>query len=243
MINDNPAGRLNNILNEFKIADKNATLSATCCKIFMIEPNNTGEILYTMAGIISLIRECKEKVLSLNIGGPKVFLETISSLESAFSNINPSICMYVIQQDLDKATMNGLEFISHFIERDYGNYDIDEDKLRSLQEDVENLINEILNMKLPKEIKDMFIYSLEKIRSAIINYKIGGIDKLRDCMDIGIGQIVRNREILEINNNNQEVQEGSQKYLVFLGKIELLVTIGSKIKEIVEPIIGYISGR
>lgn len=242
MVNNNPAGRLQIILAKIQKTNSNESLAGTCSKIFEIDSSDKGQILYALSGVIGLINECKEKTLSLNIEEPEVFVETISNLEEIFSNISLGESINSIQRKIDKSTLTGLKFISHFIERDYSNYNIDEDKLKDLLEDVENLIEQILVMELPKEIKDMFVYNLEKIRSAIINCKIWGFDNIRDYLDAGVGQIFRNKEILEINKTNENVQEIGQKYIAFLGKVDSLITIGSRIKEIVQPIMAHFIG-
>ncbi|MBX4271449.1 hypothetical protein [Clostridium estertheticum] len=238
MMTNNPAMRLQNILSDFQEASSTASLSEVCCDTFKIANNDKGQILYSYAGLFVLIKECREKILLLNISEPEIFLETISYIEEVFSTISLKTPMLSLDKILNKSTITSLKFISQFIERDCNNYNVDEDKLDGLRQEVEDLIKEILSMDLPKEIKDIFIYNLEKIRSAIINYRIWGYDKIKDCIDVGIGQIVRNKDNFEINETNQNVQESSKKFIALLGRVDSLITLGSSIKKIVGPIIG-----
>jgi hypothetical protein len=114
--------------------------------------------------------------------------------------------------------------------------EINAKELSSLQNEIEELVKEILGSELDATFREFVLEQLEKIRSAILEYRLRGPAALREALESTTGAIFLNRALIK----KEAVKEGGTVWKQFERVIStthtLIVTI-AKFHQLAEPLI------
>lgn len=117
---------------------------------------------------------------------------------------------------------------------------VDNDVLTNLMQDAESMIEQIIDSDLPKYLKGRLIEVLEKLRFAIITYRVQGISALRKATEEISGVLVNNRaEIVQTIKNNEKSKKAVFDLIAFVGKASAVVELATKLKELAAPVIQW----
>lgn len=221
----NPIRRLEEILN---ILVKNAGSTRTLLSIcYEIDPNNTPAMYHALADLIKLADECK--AIMEQIADNDIYIEPVVKAHKAISNIQLKELGYDSSSLVDKQTMYGLKFSVDCYKNKCGETVINKDQIASLQKDVEELINKLVESNLPSDLKQILCEKLEGIRKAFVSMRISGIEGLKSELESTAGALFLNKD--EIIRNNKD--ENIQGVIGFLDKLNKFVSFGNGVKELV----------
>lgn len=233
---NNPAGRLHDILSE--ALDTNAgKVRNAWAKVFDLEPNDTGRILYQLGQLIQLIEKAKDAVADLPNHDHDLYLQPLHELASVFSYIALDETWNEFRQRVDKSTMRSLAFCADALGVHSRETELPASMLAGLQARAEQLIEEMLASELPQELKELVISNLELVRSALLNYRLHGSEGLRHAMDINIGTVIRMAS--RINTEEQKAQ--AKKIWEFLVNLDTALSLASVGYQVAPPMFAVLS--
>ena len=118
-------------------------------------------------------------------------------------------------------------------------------KVKTINIQVENLLSEVVDADIPHELKRFIINRLEQIRSAILFYKINGVEGLKDALEATIGaaylfQVEYNEEDFESESNrSKDIIQGFNKVASSLYKVVAFAYYSTRLMGIeIPPLLG-----
>ena len=135
---------------------------------------------------------------------------------------------YVKKEYLSDSTLKELNFVSDMLNTVWTEQSIASSELEELTKDVEELVEGILAGNLKPELKQFIITQLEKIRHAILQYRISGADGLKDALESTAGAIVLNGQLLQEDSGAEEVT----KFKKIFAKLKSWVSVAYQVKEL-----------
>jgi len=239
METNNSAARLYDILStarsQFDPKQREVKIIQVWASVLNVGTEDTVERLHFVAHLLALLRQAKLDVQALPGVNTQIYLKPFSKLERAFSSMNLDASWNNFTSHLDDATMVALEFCADTLSNNRPEPIIDAETLKSLQADVESLIEKITLSDLLPETKLLFLKNLENIRLAILEYRINGSVGLSQSLDLSLGSILRNKDKIDQVGD----QEIFPAFFRIMFKINQLVTYANNAKQLLEPIVKH----
>ena len=138
---------------------------------------------------------------------------------------------------LDDNFMVSLLLLSDIVSTRSGEEVISQEELASLQSDVEDLINKVVDSDIDADVKSVLRDGIEAVRQAILNYRIFGAEGIRQALDRNVGLVFRYGEDFK-NASENEGKQVISDYFDLLKKVDIVISTASKIKQLVSPIIN-----
>lgn len=188
--------------------------------LFETDPKDNINITKGYVSFLNLIDTAEEEISnSININH-ELYLKPIKIIKQNFLSLNIDAFSTRIEQ-LNTEVMSNLQYVNDAITRQVGEPLIDQDELQQLLQDVNELLEQIMSSKLPAELKNIIIRNLENIRHAIIEYRINGIESLKQILESSFGYVASNKDIIMKYREEPVVQ----KYSTVLTNLTQLVSL------------------
>lgn len=235
--NNNSAGRLYNILSAVKPTPVHITCRNAWASYFSIVPTETATLLQVLAKLLTLVTEAKKEIGHLAGVRHELYLAPFDNIEGAFASFNLEVPWNNFVTFLDATTMLGLEFAADTLALQRPETTISQEKLTEIQAEVEALTQKIVASSLPIALKTLLLENLEKIRRAILDYRITGVAGLSDVVDGSFGSTIRYRdEIKEGMDKSDENKEIFAGFFKIVGNLSGLMTFASTSYKLFAPI-------
>lgn len=108
--------------------------------------------------------------------------------------------------------MQFLRYVSDMLSERVGEMVTDEASLKELLADVNTMLEKLLEAQLPEDLK----VDLEDMHTAIIDYRLFGVESLKKTVDSNLGLIVRRYDEMRDLENS----EGEHSYLISLDSFQ-----------------------
>ena len=102
--------------------------------------------------------------------------------------------------------LRNLGFCSRELDRRGGEFKIEDETLKTLQKDVEALLNEMLEADLPISLRDFIVRQLQTIKNAIVEYRLGGVAALEQALESVVGALILRKPELLRNKDKPGVK-------------------------------------
>jgi hypothetical protein len=241
-VQNNPAGRLYDILMEAKRKQGGEQTRKVLGDMFGVQATDTSQILLIWADLITLSSEAKEALNNLENIDHEIYLKPFIKLEKVLSTINLNQKWQTYSAEIDENTMYGLQFCSDTLGRSIGYSSIENKQISELQKEIEELAERIINTELPSELKDLIINNLENLRRALVVYRINGIDGLQREFERTVGSLVLHHSEIK----NLEIESAGKHPVTdvfeLMEKINKVITFAKTTKEIAAPIFALLTG-
>ncbi len=236
-VRENTAGRLYDILSQAKKMPDNKSIRQMWAEMFNLDYGDVDQILLIIADLIVLARNAKEEVERLVSVDHELYLRPFNNIERVLKITNLDTPWSNMKGTLDDSTMYGLQFCSDTLGRKRGTLKVEEDKITAIQEEIEEITDKVIDLELPDNIKKLIILNLDKIRDALITYRIKGIDGLQIEVERTIGSLYVHQKEIEDAKNEPKVKEAFSKFFLALGKINEIIGLAKNTKEMAIPFI------
>ena len=133
--------------------------------------------------------------------------------------------------------MDVLEVTSDNISLSGGEEVITEEELASLQSDIEDIINKVVDSGLEDELKRVLFDGLESVRSALMNYQMFGAEGIRQSLDRNFALPFRYSDQFIRASGNEEGKKIVSDFFDFLKRVNTAVSTMLKICQIAGPAI------
>lgn len=236
---NNPAGRLYQILNDIRSRfSGDVRMNEVWRVVLEIHPNaGLAKVVLRVSQVMQLVEDSKRLIRQLPQLDQALYLEPFEAVDQAMSNFNLDETWERFHNRISDETLKSIRFCSDVFSREDADEVIEPSTLVGLQNEVNSLLQKILVVDLPDELRAIIVDSLEEIRQAILGFRVNGVMGLKIALDMSLGAAIRFRdefgETVDEDTTRAEVVEG---FRGILGKLDSLVSYGLKIKQLVAPI-------
>jgi hypothetical protein len=186
---NNPAGRLLELINKMRSIPGNIPVREGLAKIFEVDKTDLPRILLGLKDIIELATDAREAVLGLDGHEQSLYLRPIDKVLSALSIMRFDIEWSQIIALFDETTLYGMSICSDVLSRYSVEKPIDEKKIKAMLDDIALIHEDIVKSDLPENLKIFLLEQLEKIRNALIRYRIFGSKYLKTALESATGAV------------------------------------------------------
>ena len=241
---DNPAGRLHSILKSAR-----ETITAT--------PNHNGvggwaetfglslgtkeqelEVFHRIFEVGRLVDELEERIeLIEEAEDREAFLSPIARFKAIAPlaearNANFSSLLAPITQ----GDMIVLEFCSRHLHRFQPEAVADREALEELTHEVDELFNLVSSLELERDFKIFLLSQIERVRRGIQEYRIGGIERLRETLGEVLGAAMVNQDIVTSNKESEELK----RFIQIADKLIAIVEFSSKTTKLISSVSAFL---
>lgn len=240
--NDNPAGRLLNILLSVRAEKDNVPVKQVWAKEFGLSPDDTGSVLFMVAELIALIKNSQEAIQKIEDINHTIYLKPFRNIEKAFAVSNLENNWSSFKNHITSDTIVGLQFCSDTLSRKIGESEIPQEQLDKLLVEVESLLVTLINSNYPEDFKVFLVDNLENIRKAILTYRIRGAVELKKVLENSIGTICMHHEQIVEHNKFSSDDKTLSRFFDIVSGLKNLVGLALKTKELAAPIAKFLLG-
>ena len=223
---NNPAGRLYNILLKSQNPSNHGIPAKQAWSQLLDVPDeNQSLLLRRLAKVMELPSTIKELIEKESNIEHQTYLVWFPQINEAFSSLKLDAPFSKFSQYSHDTNLLGLRFCSDLLSRSKPEKIVEKEELEKLTEDVNMLINEIITSKVDAEVKQFALKHLRIILHAIQEYRIVGIEALRDISQISYGAIFTQHDIARKSINTDE----GNKFWEMINRVGLLVGVAEKL--------------
>ena len=242
---DNPVGRLYEIL--VKAKQFTGTGYEIWGQVFEIE-SVTGdspdvnedaifEVLSRIVQLRALVNEAKESLMNLEGVNHELYLTPFPNIIPVVKIDNfPTSNFELYIQKINESDMALLSLGADELSRRHIEPSINEDELKEILREVNELFEEVSSSSLEKELKTYILTQLELIRRGINEYRITGIKRLQEALATTIGSMLINRDLINQASDKQEVG----KFVSLTMRFANVVTLASKATALIESLSKFL---
>jgi hypothetical protein len=238
---DNPAGRLFIILSRARNVGASPDIRnvTQLARLFDI-PNEdseraTFEVMHRLTELKKLTDETIESLNKIETLDKEPFLRPFPHIEATISRILSNLAgkWITYHQEIVKIDFVALEFCAHRLSEYPTEQPIRQADFDEILRDVQDLFDEVNREGMPPDLRSFILDQVESIRRAIAEYRIRGVERLREEIGRIIGALYVNYSIVEAPENKPQI---SKLYAVWL-RIKQTIEVVSTAQKLADPFI------
>ncbi|HVG17678.1 MAG TPA: hypothetical protein VNI02_01395, partial [Blastocatellia bacterium] len=187
---NNPAGRLYVILKQFRDntptpGDRNLPWLA---QFFKIQTNETdsqaSEVIHRLIELQKLVDETIQAITNIDLPDPEPYLRPFPQIKKSLNYLlmNLQGLWAAYHKEIMKIDLGALEFCSTKLMEYPTEKPIQQADLDAILDDVQVLFDDVNKEGMPPDLREFILDSLEAIRRAIAEYRIRGVERLREAI-------------------------------------------------------------
>ena len=138
--------------------------------------------------------------------------------------------------------MQFLRYVSDMLSERVGEMVTDEASLKELLADVNTMLEKLLEAQLPEDLKVDLVDHLAVMHSAIIDYRLFGVESLKKTVDSNLGLIVRRYDEMR-DLENSEGGAFISDFIGFISRLSVIISVSIKCKELAESFLQPMLSR
>lgn len=245
---DNPVTRLIGILKKaHEVAGRTSSQTANVGwpQVFDLSPNDQSlsgqmELISRLVETSKLVDEIENRLLSIEGLNHERYLLPFSTIKTLFSNLINLGNTQFNPRAITDTHMAVLGFCEDKLSEYHSEAVIEENLLKELLSDLNGLYEEVKASSITEELKALILDQLHIIRTAIHEYRIRGVTRLKEALERIVGMYVVNQSLIE----NESDTEPVSKFKAYLTKFSSAVTFAAKLTKLIESgakIIGFLT--
>lgn len=240
----NTAGRLYEILTEMKKLHnplgKKLTIKESLVTVFNLNDKENSEVYYKMAEIMELIRNVKDEIKLLELEEESEFIGPINKIAEVFSGVSLDSSLELLFKENFGYNLQSLKFCAITLKRERRDIEIDQEELNTVYKQFEALRKQVIETELPKQLRVLILKNIDEIMKSINDFKVKGLEGLKRTVESSVGSLILNRETVSGSRDGASIVE---KILKNLSNLNQLLSASKTTKELLEPIIQYLSHK
>lgn len=236
-IKGNPAERLYEILSNAKENVKknssdiytNKTVKTIWALTFDIDKNDEEKVFLAVVEVIQQIESLKKVADRMNSIVKDDFVKEITGLERDIMNTSLDEKSYTLEKVISDTRLMALKAIAMGLDICNQYSTIDDEKIDDIRDKILQLINEINDLSISNDLKEIVIDNLERVDLMIDDHKLYGIEGVKGAVEKGFGNIMLNNELSELSSNDFEVKETLKKVLNLFGTINTIISFSKNV--------------
>ncbi|QNO14355.1 hypothetical protein HYG86_05990 [Alkalicella caledoniensis] len=239
---DNVVGRLYNIIE--KIINSTGNAETALSQVFELDEDDTASIFSNYAELYRMALEGKKQVDKHSPKSLKKYLNTLDSVIDGLSKIYFNASRNSLNNGLDKfkthfdvRLMTSLEYCAEYLSNMSDEVIIQDEKVKELISDIENMIENISVSNINKELQQIVVFQLNNVRESLLKYKLFGAEGIKNGISATLGTLILNRDKV-----NSEKEKGVvEEIFKTINKINSIVSLGSNGTKLLGAIIEQIT--
>lgn len=215
---DNPAGRLLTVLQKSQKIDHAKKMREAWAEIFEVNSGNTSEILRNLGLLHQLPSEIRHQIYSIDGEEHDLYLDKITRVENALSNINLKARWKSFKETIDEATLTELKFCSKLLSESSEFKTIGKKEREDLLKRIQELKNELSDFNINEDLKVAIFDKLGEIERAIFDYRLTGGVLIKKEVESALVSV-----FVKALNQDENL---SKKLLDLLAFIAATITVG-----------------
>ncbi len=202
-----------------------------------IKQDDDVEILNGIADTIKLLARTKKAIDSLNDGYDKgLFLEPIVRVSRQVRIASLDAPWSLVAESFDSNLIQGLQFCANVLKINLTQKSLNTNQIEAWMKEIDTLMTDIIESEVPQELKSFFIEHLEKLRRALLNYWLFGIEGVRSQLEESIGAgLLRSPEIRVCHSSGP-----IRKIMAILTNIADAITVAQGMKDLAGGALNWI---
>lgn len=185
----NPAKRLHALLIQGRAKDNTKPAQEVWSDLLQIRRDDMPLFWSQMAKVMELPLTIKEKILQHAEVDPKLALRWMPKVDDAFRAMAPQREFHHFITKIDDTTLFALEICSDILERKDAEIEYDEEELKRIQTQVNQLSEEITRSGIAPEVRKYLLALLSRVGWAIREHRISGPQALRTALESLLGSV------------------------------------------------------
>jgi hypothetical protein len=238
---NNPAGRLYDVLSEARNHPTSQGVPAKkiWSSVFGVDSDSTL-LIRRLVQLTEEMDEATERLKQLENFTLALHLPQLQSLRHALSPTHLNSNWEHVARFLSESSMLSLASAADWLAHHDPDGEINKSDLDALQREIEELVRVVLDSKSDIVFRQFVLEQLEKIRSAILEYRIRGPVALREALEYTTGALVLNHTLVK---EQADRKDGSilRRFEKVVSTTHTLVTTIAKFHQLAEPLIRLLS--
>lgn len=186
--NDNPARRLLLFLEKGQKVDENKTVGKALAEIFTLDSDQLSGILRCLGEIQKLPMSIRKQIKSIE-NDSSLYLNKITRVEQALSNINFGAKWRSFKQRIDEATLTELKFSSKLLSDNSIYKPLYDDDLSKLKEKVQSFKNDLSSFEIDHDLSQLIFEKVSEVERAIFDYQLTGSAQIQKEVESALASI------------------------------------------------------
>ena len=190
---NNPAANLYDLLSRMtNTTDDRQPAFMVLAAAFGVDPKYSEKFFWCLSQLARMIEDTKRAINGIDNIDKELFLKPFPNIEKLAYSRNFEFPWSHFRSALDGETLLGLQHCVHELSRTADQVTLSAENIQELQVEVENLIKDLLTSDIQSELKNLLLEKLEAVRTAILYYRVRGIDGIREATEAAIGAMFLN---------------------------------------------------
>ena len=233
----NTIKRIYDILNTviaYGDANMNTGSSASIAWTAALEIGVPEDLSSLLCDLIADVIEC-ERIVDRDIRiDENIHLKHISRVKSGLLGVQLGN-WESFRKTFDDGLLDILQLMSENMSMYVGEEVIPEEELASLQADVEDLINKVVDSDIDVDIRNVLFEGLEAVRDALLKYQVYGAEGIRNAVDKNVGSYARHKEGF-YTASQTEWRGVINAYMEFINEVNVALSKALKFKPLAKPV-------
>lgn len=239
---NNPANRLYSqlevIRSKSKPVNSKIKLRAVLAELSGHNATETAKLFLFLVELAALAKQTAEAVQTIQNINHKTYLVPLEKIEKGLLSTNVEVLAKTfsnrILTDMD---MFSLRACADMLSTVYIDTTIPANDINGLQKDVDSLLAEVLKINFPPDLRDFLIDNLEKIRQALLGYKVRGNQGIKEVLESILGATFLRRDQIVEEAKDETKKKALEKFFALIEKTSKIVALAEKVKSLAGPIV------
>ncbi|MDP1624472.1 MAG: hypothetical protein Q8L64_01760 [bacterium] len=244
---DNPASRLyvqlETIRNKVQTTALNNAqgikLRAVLAGVVGCKPTETANLYLFLVDLAKLAQKSVDSIQTVPHINHKTYIAPLQKLEEDLlsTTIDLSAKTFTTRV-LSDVILLSVRACADMLSTVYVDTTISNNEINGLQKDTDSLLSDVLKVNLPPDLKEFLVDCLEKMRQALLGYKIRGNQGLKEVIESALGaSFLRRDEIIEQTKDDQEKRKTFERFFALIEKATKILSFAEKVKTLAAPAI------
>jgi hypothetical protein len=244
---DNSAGRLHDVLQGIvniplggKCIDRLAVFFDLAPTTESLQGHNilalVPELIHQLTEIIKLTDEAEQELNAIEGLNKELYLTPFPHIRNTVSGLLMNL--YTLwnnySDEFKKTDFRGLQFCSDTLSKFSIEQPIDAVVLEEFLDEVDQFYEEVFASEIHWETKYFILDRLDEVRAAIREYRIRGVEGLRECIGKTMGLIYVNPHLLESPDGGSPKAKAKNKFFDLLSRFSTIMDLGIKALQVGE---------
>lgn|GEM_PF-2374276 len=205
------------------------------------DESETVKLFLFLVDLAKLAREAAEAIQTIPNIEHNTYIRPLQKLEKGLLSTTVDILAKTFaKQVLTEIDMLSLRACGDMLSAIYIDTAISEDDIAALQKDVDDLLKEVMKINLPHHLRNFLIDNLEKIRQALLGYRVRGNQGIREVIDSVLGASFLRRDELIEQAQDETNGQTIEKFFALIKKATEILSFAEKVKSLVGPAISLL---
>lgn len=205
----NPFQRLHDLLKAARERPHHAVTLDVWASVFNVSPTDVPALVKALGGLIDLLEESKTAAERFIPGDKARFIAPLIKIEGIIKAQSLAAQWVNYAPHFDDGTMLALDFGIYAMSQYYPSSSPERSaQINELIDGLNVLLQECLESELPSDLKRLFTKHLEALRTALLAFRVDGVEGLEEVMDKISGSMLRHRDPIkaELDAGNEFVR-------------------------------------